>query len=457
MNIKLASYSLIIAATCGLAFNSAAKADEDENVQQPNKSKYMSMSSMFGLNRQRGKTLANQPPQLGTLKAGQSQSFPRNVEEFESTTQPRRRLSYGGNWAFTGMRGSGAPEDKDQEPSRFASTRRAFLFPGFGKSTTATGSYDPFAMRSASFDPGFRGETTSPRPSSTYSFDKLPRPSLESQFRAWNPDKAPIRNSPLAPYWGSINSFSRNHSRRPSIVYGSTSNVSLPADEEIVEPDRKPSRPLQAPIGTRPASSQQASTPKLNPAAPSFTTLFGLRGEKGKEKSKPKDSKEKVGDVEAVSPPESRKSKDTSSLAATISTLESDTLDRTASGTSANLSLENTPSKPTFISKITRKASSNKFGSWKEKGAFFSRKDTSAPNGENEEEQGSTEYLGKSLESSSTTPSAEEKKGSRASLSNWNFMRKSKKGPREDLTASEISESSERASETGEERDDDEP
>ncbi|EXJ88102.1 hypothetical protein A1O1_05030 [Capronia coronata CBS 617.96] len=430
---------------------------EDEDVQQPSKPKYMSMSSMFGLNRQRGKTLADQAPALGSLKAAQSRSFPRNVDEFDPGTQPRRRLSYGGNWAFPGtlLRGNGNPEERDQEASRFSSTRRAFL--GFGKSTGASGSYDPFAARSGSFDPGLRAETSSPRPSSTYSFDKLPRPSLESQFRAWNSDKPPIRNSPLAPDWGSLHSFSRSHSRRPSFVYNSTSNLSLPADEEVIEPDRVPSRPLQAPIGTRPASSQQASTPKLNPAAPSFTMLFGKRGEKAKDKSRAKDSKERVGELEATSSPpdESRKSRDTSSITNTISTFDSEPLDRTASGTSAQMSFENTPVKPTFISKLTRKASSNKFGSWKDKGGLFSRREAAAPNGENEEEQGSSEHLGKSLESTSTTPSAEDKKSSRSSLSNWNFMRKSKKG-REDLTASEISESSEKASETGEERDDDE-
>ncbi|EXJ86886.1 hypothetical protein A1O3_03840 [Capronia epimyces CBS 606.96] len=429
--------------------------DEDEAIQQPSKPKYMSMSSMFGLNRQRGKTLADQPPLLGSLKPTQSRSFPRNMDEFDPTTQPRRRLSYGGNWAFPGtlLRGNGNPEERDQEASRLSSTRRAFL--GFGKSAGAPASYDPFAARSGSFDPGLRAETSSPRPSSTYSFDKLPRPSLESQFRAWNTDKPPIRNSPLAPDWGSLHSFSRSHSRRPSFVYGSTSNLSLPADEEVIEPDKKPSRPLQAPIGTRPASSQQASTPKLNPAAPSFTMLFGKRSEKTKDKSRAKDSKERVGELEATSPPESRKSKDTSSITNTVSTFESEPLDRTASATSAQFSFESTPVKPTFISKITRKASSNKFGSWKDKGGLFSRKEATAPNGENEEEQGSTEHLGKSLESTSTTPSAEDKKSSRSSLSNWNFMRKSKRG-REDLTASEISESSERASETGEERDDDE-
>ena len=431
-------------------------AEEDEVVEQPKKPKYTSVSSMFGLNRARGKTLADQPPTLGSLKPNQTQSYPRNIEAFDPRFESKRRLSYGGNWAFPGAALLPGSDGEDKEPamSRFAATRRAFGLGGFGKSAAASASYDPFAIRSASFDPGLRGDTSSPRPASTYSFDKMPRPSMESQFRAWN-DRSVLRNSPLAPDWGSLHSFSRSHSRRPSIVHGSTSNLSLPrGDEEVIEPDRRSSRPLQAPIGTRPPSSQHSSTPKLNPAAPSFTTLFSRRSDKSKEKekTKTKDSKDKANDLDAGSPPESRRSKDTNSLAATVSTLESEALDRTQSANSAPLSIENTPVKPNFISKITRKASSNKFGSWKEKsGGLFSRKDAITPNGENEEEQGSTEQLGKSVESVSTTPTMEEKKPSRTSLSNWNFMRKSKKGAREDLTASEISENSERASEIGEE------
>ena len=56
--------------------------------------------NLFSFGRQRGKTMADQGPLLGSLKSGQSQSFPRNIGDLES--QPRRRLSYGGNWAFPG-------------------------------------------------------------------------------------------------------------------------------------------------------------------------------------------------------------------------------------------------------------------------------------------------------------------------------------------------------------------
>ena len=401
-----------------------------ESDEAPSGSKKF-MPSFLSFGRQRGKTMADQGPLLGSLKSGQSQSFPRNLGDLDSNSQPRRRLSYGGNWAFPGnllQRGD-------------AASRRAFpSLMGFGKSSEASSSYDPFAMRNNSFDPGLRGDSNSPRPSSTYSFDKMPRPSMESQFRAWNMDKPTMRNSPLAPDWGSMHSFSRSHSRRPSVHYGSTSNLSLPqTDEEIVEPRREP-RSLQAPIGTRPTSSRQpqdgASTPKLNPAAPAFTSFFKSMT---KEKPKPKDK-----EIEGGSPPESRKSKEAPSLAPTISTAESrESLDRT---TSQNSVTAPTEAKPTLMSRISRKASANKFGSWKDKSSIFSRKDTTTPTGEiDDDHTGSMEQLGKSLESTSTTPSGEDKKASRTSL-NWSFMRKNKRGIKEDLAASEVSESSERAS-----------
>jgi hypothetical protein len=402
-----------------------------ESEEAPSGSKKF-MPSLFNFGRQRGKTMADQGPLLGSLKPGQSQSFPRNLGDLDSDSAPRRRLSYGGNWAFPGNL---LQRDKDY--------RKAFpSMLGFGKSSEATPSYDPFAMRTNSFDPGLRGDSNSPRPSSTYSFDKLGRPSMENNFLTWNMDR-PMRNSPLAPDWGSMHSFSRSHSRRPSVHYGSTSNLSLPQpDEEIVEP-RRDSRPLQAPIGTRPSSSQKqpkadgSSTPKLNPAAPSFTSMWKI---KTKEMMR---SKEK--EPENMSPPESRKSKEAPSLTPTISTAESrESLDRTTSQTSTTPAAE---AKPTFMSRISRKASANKFGSWKDKSSLFSRKDNTTPTGDGDEDHtGSTEQLGKSVESVSNTPSGEDKKASRTSL-NWSFMRsKSKKGPKEDLAASEVSESSERAS-----------
>ncbi|KAK5103446.1 hypothetical protein LTS08_002861 [Lithohypha guttulata] len=432
---------------------------------EPPHKRLTSMSNLFSFSRQRGKTSStDQPPALGSLKH-ESHSFPRKVEEFDSSMQPRRRLSYGGNWAFPG--GNFLAKDADEVEPKPSFTRRAFpnLLPGIGKHS-ATRSYDPFApARTNSLDPNGRGGSSSPRPGSTYSFDVLPRPSVEQVSWEYRPG---ARNSPLVPDWAS--SISRSHSRRPSVGFGSQTNLSLKPDEDgdFIEP-RRDNRPLQAPIGTRPASSQRPLTPKLNPNAPTFTMFsFGKNRDKVKEKDR---SKLKEDGSQAASPPESRKSKDAHSIALTTSTMESrESLERTPSGFS-NLSpsLESTPaSKPTFISKITRKASSNKFDSWKTKStSIFSSSrnkvpgEATTPTGDANDDEpttsGSTEHLhlGRSLESTSSTPGAtpnpaDDKKGSRTSLGSWNFMRKKPKasaainGNKEDLTASEISENGER-------------
>lgn len=434
------------------SFHPPIPEENSEPAPMPAHKRLTSMSNLFSFNRQRGKTSSDQPPALGSLK-NESHSFPRKVNEFDSSMQPRRRLSYGGTWAFPGTNfGAREGDDIDAKPSL---TRRAFpsLLPG---KSSASRNYDPFApARTNSLDPHGRGGSSSPRPGSTYSFDVVPRPSIDWKFEPGVEYRPGARNSPLVPDWAS--NISRSHSRRPSLGFGSNTNLSLRPDDdgEYIEP-RRDARPLQAPIGTRPTSSQRPQTPKLNPNAATFTMFnFG----KNKDKTKEKASKLKEDGTLSNSPPDSRKSKDTYSIAPTTSTMESrESLERTTSGLSAvSPSLESTPaSKPTFMSKITRKASSNKFDSWKTKSTsiFSSRtKEATTPTGDITEDSdfnntGSTEHLGKSVESNNSTPGATpdpDKKGSRSSLGSWNFMRKKPKNSfgvtlKEDLTASEISE-----------------
>lgn len=435
------------------------------------------VSGIFGFNRQRGKTIADEPPMLGALKMGESQSFPRNFGDSLDPLARRRRLSYGGNWAapMTNLfpRNGPGSDDKESGTARLSSSRRGFpnLFsstklnpptlPGLGKPPASSSGYDQFGPRNDSTEFGtgvnVRGDASSSRPSSVYSFERLPRPSTDSQPFGWGAlERSNLRGSPLGPDWLASQTWSRSHSRRPSFSYGSTSNLSLqsPPEEDVYEEPKGPSRPLQAPIGTRPKSSQRPVTPKLNPAAPSFTTLFARNKDKSKEKAKSKDIEAlKQGDHdlqhEDASPPESRKSKDSRSIVTAGSIADSrESLERTTSGTPS----DTTPSKETFIQKITRKSSSNKFNSWKEKGGLFSRKGEPSTPGEIDEDVSSDAQLGRSLESTSTNPPGEKEKekGSRSSLS-WNFMRKSKRGEKSDLATSEVSESSERASETGDE------
>lgn len=435
------------------------------------------VSGIFGFNRQRGKTTADEPPVLGSLKSGESQSFPRNFGDSLDPLARRRRLSYGGNWAapVTNLFPRSGPGTNDKEggltrmspsrrgfPSLFSSTKvNSTTLPVFGKQSASSSGYDQFGPRHEFADfitnANMRADSSSSRPSSVYSFERLPRPSSDSQPFGWGaPERSNLRGSPLGPDWSASQTWSRTHSRRPSLTYGSTSNLSMQAspEEDIYEESKEPMRPLQAPIGTRPTSSQRPVTPKLNPAAPSFTTLFARNKDKFKEKAKSKDiealkQSEQDMQPEDASPPESRRSKDSRSIATGGSMADSrESLERTASGTPS----DTTPCKETFIQKITRKSSSNKFNSWKEKGGLFSRKGEPSTPGEIDEDASSDAQLGRSLESSCTIPSGEREKdkGNRSSLS-WNFMRKSKRGEKSDLAASEVSESSERASETGDE------
>lgn len=351
------------------------------------------LSGLFTFNRQRGKTSSDEPPMLGTLKPGQSQSFPRNVGDAVDPLASRRRRLSQGNWAngVSHLFPRNSSEAKEMGLDRSSSSRR--MLPGIFSSSRLNpanfGKPDPFGTNADSADPlGFgavRNGSSSPRPSSTYSFDKLPRPSTDSQPFGWGPpDRSALRGSPLHPDWAL--SWSRNQSRRPSFQHGSTSNLSLPHEDlDYVDVPREPARPLQAPIGTRPPSSQRPSTPKLNPAAPSFRTLFTKDRAKDKGKAKDFDGANdgpldlSIAEDPSPQPVEPRKSKDgrsittSASMASTSLTDSHESLDRSVSGTPSDAATPGIGARESFIQKITRKSSSTKFNSWKDKsGSLFS-------------------------------------------------------------------------------------
>ncbi|OJJ45625.1 hypothetical protein ASPZODRAFT_133481 [Penicilliopsis zonata CBS 506.65] len=432
---------------------------------EPNaaKSATRRLSGLFGFHRPRGKTLAD-GPLLGTLKAGQSQSFPRNLDEIDPLGSRRRRLSYTGNWAnpislFPRSNTTGATADSSSD---HITSRRAALSSifspskfGLGGSSGLAKSSDPldlntgynqFSPRHDPIDPSsilgtVRRGSQSPRPSSTFSFDnQLPHPSTDNRHFGWPTAEKSDHRSLLGFGWASPSTWSRNQSRRPSITYGSSGHLPLGLTGE---PDflstsyDKQLRPLQAPIGTRPSSSHRPVTPKLNPAAPSFKTIFGgKKSEKDKEKVRDKELDAPIDfHVDENSPSESRASRDSKSFS-TFTGDSYESLERMPSSTS----LENS-SKESFIRKITRKGSSGKFSSWKDRSGLFSKKGDSAQ-GDIDEDVGSEAQLGRSLESTvSSTPSAE--KSSKSSLGF--FSRKPKKSDKG------IGEASERASETGDE------
>lgn len=436
----------------------------------PPKSTSRRLSGLFSFHRPRGKTLAEDPPLLGTLKPGQSQSFPRNVDEMDPIGARRRRLSYTGNWAnpisFLPRNNTTSvtnDSSSDHAPSRRAAFSTLFSASkfGFGSSTGLksgeqsdlnTG-YNQFSARHDPIDPSsllgpVRRGSLSPRPSSTFSFDnQLPHPSTDNQHFGWpSIEKA---RSPLGLDWASPSTWSRPQSRRPSTQYGSSSHLPLgfPAEPDFLRDSlERQSRPVQAPIGTRPSSSHRPVSPRLNPAAPTFKTFF-KKSDKDKDKDTEK-GKDKKADssfgfpMEEGSPSESRDSRD-SGPRSTATGESYESLERLPSG----ISLDNSVSKGSFIRKITRKGSAGKFGSWKDRSSLFSKKGDFSQGDIDEEGQGEGQ-LGKSVDSTvSSTPSAD--KSMRSSLGF--FSRKSKK------TDKAPSEPNERASDTGDTGDEDIP
>lgn len=427
------------------------------------------LASLFNFNRQRGKS-TNDPPPLGTLKQGQSQSFPRNLEQ--GTLDPvgtrRRRGSYG-NWAnpmANFLTRNAAISGDSAEGNGPLSSR-----PGTGRRSRLNmfgTKYDPLEPSS------FLEQPSSPRPSSTYSFENaLPRPSTESQPFGWPVfDSIPHRSSPLGADWsGTRGPWSRSQSRRQSIQHGSTSNLSLgstPLDPEDYQSTLGKQMSPPAPIGTRPQSSQRPITPKLNPAAPTFKTLFSrsdarraTRAEKNSDKAAEK-SKDKVAVegkdmefeplLEESSSTNPRLSRDAHSIATATSVAEShDSLDRSTSGTPSEAVTPVGP-KETLMQRITRKSSSSKFSvPWgKDRASLFSKKmgEPSTP-GEIDEDASSEGQLGKSVDSVSSTPQQEKANRGSISWSSINIMRKSKKGDKASTEAGE------RSSETTDATDDD--
>ena len=414
-------------------------------------------SSTF--NRQRGKPGTQEPPSLGTLKQGQSQSFPRNLEQDAlDPNESRRRRGSHGNWAKSksGLlnRNTSAPTDSGLITARTGSGRRSRL--------------NMFAPKIDSLEvAALAAQTLSSRPSSTYSFDQAnTRPSSDSQRFGWPvPETLTNRSSPLGTHshW-SVGPWSHGPSRRPSVQHGSTSNLSIgstPLDLDAYPGSFSNHSSEQAPIGTRPQSSQRPVTPRLNPAAPTFKTLFTREGKKSAKSDKPssrnsekqrdKDNeREDANEIDPSfdsSPLHPRLSRDAQSITTATSTADShDSFDRSTSGTPSDTVFPSGP-KETLMQKITRKSSSSKFNvPWgKERGLFSKRAGEPSTPGEVDEDPSSDSLLGKSAESFSSAPSQE--KTGRSSLSWPNMRRKSRKGDQF------LSEAVDRGTEVGDDED----
>lgn len=397
-------------------------------------------------NRQRGKSSTHEPPSLGTLKQGQSQSFPRNIESVshDSITSRRRRGSYG-NWAnpVAGLlsRSNSAsqtpPDDKGLISARTGSSRRSRL------NMFGTKLDGPEATTVVE-------KLTSSQPSSTFPYvGALKRPSSESHGFGWllTEDDTPHRSGPFGVGWSTRSGpWSRGPSRRASLQHGSTSNLSIgstPLEPDAYERSLSKQFPEQLPIGTRPRSAQRPVTPKLNPAAPTFKTIFGrgeakrvIKADKYVEKSteQPDNKEAETFEMEesnfsyGESSPEHSTSKDARSIVTAGSLTEShDSLDWSSTG----ILLEGAASsghKETLMQKISRKSSSSKFNvPWiKERSGLFSRRggETLSTDEINDDNVSET-HLRRSADSLSNTPQHE--KEGRSALSWPNLRRKSKK------------------------------
>jgi hypothetical protein len=381
---------------------------------------YRGLGNLFS--RSRGKTMQEDGPALGSLKQGQSQSFPRSTEEPEAVASRLRRISFSSpGWGMpTFLRGTPAGESPTvgnaPAPARNLGARSRRGFNMFSSSTDDTGIYS-------------ERDPSSPRPLSIASSD-LPRPSTDSAPFGWGPaqDHVINRNSPLATNWSHTAppTWSRNPSRRPSLQHSST--TALAADGSFPDSQASPP-PGVGVIGTRPSSSHKPITPKLNPAAPAFMG-FSFRGSKsGKDKGK---GKEKAAEITASmdevlqttdtsSPAEPRPSRDTPSIHTQHSMTESyESLERTSSNTASeitNPSAASTKEKESTFKQLLRKGSASKFSITsfrnKESGLFSAKKGgSSAANSDRNasaERDGSLdEYgedgIGRSVDSVTSSP-----------------------------------------------------
>ncbi|KAI5293442.1 hypothetical protein KEM55_007096 [Ascosphaera atra] len=191
-------------------------------------------------------------------------------------------------------------------------------------------------------------------------------------------EKPANRVSPLGANWSSPVAWSRSQSRRPSVHLSSANHLPLLPDAETDDIMQPPSQTVQAPIGTRPPSSRHngnaPSTPKLNPAAPSFKTIFSKR----LEKVRSKDSSESLRDHDESAtddyklPPSRRGSHSARSIQASIA--ESNE----SLGPTKSLTPSETSNRESFIQRLSRRSSSSRFSlSWKDRGSLFSRKESS--------------------------------------------------------------------------------
>lgn len=332
-------------------------------------SRFTSLFSPFQRARAASKAADAMGPPLGTLKPGQSRSFPRQTDEWDVMGNKRKINLAGGLFNRNSVHadnGEGLSAGNNSLSSR--------------KLNPFAGSHGvPMAATSSQREPG------SPRPASVAS-SELPRPSTEGGSIWGLPGDSVWSKGRLL--WSSDGQWvSRNPSRRPSI-HGQTiapettlasADDEILDDEELLNPQVSPSQ--VGVIGSRPPTSRTTMAQRLNPMAPTFmTSLFRKQDKDGKDKGK---GKEKARDKDRASvqdadqgpamlhiddsPSDSRKSRDTFSVHTQTSVSESReslNLENTHSHTFSESSLGQSSSlkeQDNVVKKLFRKGSSSRF------------------------------------------------------------------------------------------------
>ncbi|TKX24376.1 fibronectin type III domain-containing protein 1 [Elsinoe australis] len=412
----------------------------------PPGSRFAQILGLDKFNRQRGKTWTDDGLALGKL---QSQSMPKDHGLDEAHLNKRRNSSHSGNFFgnFKAGFGTSKPngeEDEEEAQAKVAPRRRPFM--GFG----VKDGWGVFG--------GENNRPVSPRPGSTHS-SELPRPSEARTSWSFWPSNDPLANrqSPLGAEWmqsGPLpqpqprNWGSRYPSRRPSAQVGPSGGVPYDIQEDEDDISNHSVRPPpQAPIGTKPSAPAASAGPierpvtpsaKLNPAAQDFKSLFSF-GDSKKDKSE-KPSKSKKGEASStlgtpdpnqltpvssshspylgaqddMSPPQSRKSRDSRSVMTddAASSKASHDLDRTPSHQLAEVptptsSVAGSVGKGSLMQRLSRKSSSGKFAL-----PVFQKKSRAVEKKEGTVEEGGMEEGGMmgSVDSLSRSGVAEEEK-----------------------------------------------
>lgn len=335
------------------------------------------LGGLFSFQRARpAKAVEIEGPLLGSLKQGQSQSFPRQADDPDGLGN-KRRISLSGSWNMFNRNSAGPDVLEANAPnSRILSTK----------------SFNPFS--SAHRAPGLLTERdpSSPRPASIAS-SEFPRPSTDSNSM-WGAVGDPPGLAKARGMWSSDMPWSRTPSRRPSL-HGSPSalktTLATAEDEILGENDTVPDAREVGVIGSRPPQSSKALG-RLNPNAPAFIgSFFKPKSEKGdgrdklkskETKSKTKESKDKsrgkepastldttnAPSIDMESPSDPRKSRDGYSVHTQTSVSESRdslSLDQSLSNTPSELASTGLPSnvkdEANVVRKLFRKSSSSKF------------------------------------------------------------------------------------------------